>query len=78
MRAPRYRFPDRVRTVTRNIAARMVQDGSVAQTPEDLEAWIARTPAAREALETGGYGTRFTARDLFPLLQAAVADAESA
>jgi len=68
MRPPRYRFPDQVRSTTRSIASRMVRDGSVAQTPEDLEAWIAERAEVRTALETGGYGTQFTAHDLLPLL----------
>jgi hypothetical protein len=72
MRAPRYRFPDEVRSTTRSMASRMVHDGTVAGTPEDLEAWIAGAPDARESLERGGYGTRFTAADLFPLYEAAV------
>jgi hypothetical protein len=69
MRAPRYRFPDQVRSTTRAIASRMVRDGTIADTPEELDAWIAATPDAREPLEQGGFGTAFTAHDLFPLLQ---------
>lgn len=53
----------------------MVRDGTVAQTPEELDTWIANTPEARETLETDGYGTDFTADDLFPLFQALVAKA---
>jgi hypothetical protein len=67
-RAPRYRFPDRVRSTTRDMASEMVRDGTVPETSEQLEAWIAGTPGARGALEAGGYGTRFGAQDLLPLL----------
>lgn len=69
MRPPRYRFPNEVRETTRTIASRMVGDGDIARTPQDLEAWIARAPDVREPLESGGYGREFTADDLFPLLQ---------
>lgn len=69
MRAPRYRFPDEVRTATRGIASRMVADGTCADSPEQLDAWLAAAPEVRETLERGGYGTAFTAQDLFPLLQ---------
>lgn len=75
MRPPRYRFPDEVRDTTRAAASRMVRDGDIARTPEDLEAWIAREPEVRETLENGGYGREFTAHDLFPLLQVMVAQA---
>jgi hypothetical protein len=68
MRAPRYRFPDEVRSTTRAMASRMVHDGTIARTPEELDAWIAREPGVREPLERGGYGTAFTAHDLLPLL----------
>lgn len=73
MRAPRYRFPDQVRSTTRTIATRMVQEGTVAETPEQLDAWISQAPDARQALEAGGYGTAFSSDDLFPLLQVFVA-----
>ena len=69
MRPPRYQFPNEVRETTRAMAARMVGDGTIAQTPEELDAWIARSPDARGPLENGGYGQEFTADDLFPLLQ---------
>jgi hypothetical protein len=75
MRPPRYRFPDEVRTQTRAMADRMVREGTVTRTPEELESWIAGTPEVREALESGGYGTAFTADDLFPLLEVFVAQA---
>lgn len=75
MRPPRYRFPNEVRETTRTIATRMVGDGDVAQTPRDLEAWIAGAPEMRESLERGGYGQEFTADDLFPLLQVLVVKA---
>lgn len=69
MRAPRYRFPDEVRSTTRSIASRMISDGSVATTPEQLDAWISQRPDVRESLVKGGYGKAFTSHDLFPLLQ---------
>jgi hypothetical protein len=72
MRAPRYRFPDEVRSTTRSIASRMIQQGTIARSPEELRTWISRTPDVRERLEEGGYGTAFTAEDLFPLLRAFV------
>ena len=78
MRPPRYRFPNEVRDTTRAAASRMVRDGEIARTPDDLAAWIARTPEAREPLENGGYGSEFTAEDLFPLLQVFVAQAGGA
>jgi hypothetical protein len=69
MRAPRYRFPDEVRSITRTMASQMVRDGAIPETPEQLDAWLAQAPDARQSLERGGYGTAFTARDLFPLLR---------
>lgn len=78
MRDPRYRFPDEVRSVTRNIAARMVKQDLVPASPEQLDIWLESTPAAKEALEKGGWGTRFTSHDLFPLLQVFVAKAPPA
>lgn len=71
MRAPRYRFPDEVRSTTRSIAARMIQEGTIAQTPEELDTWISQRPDIQAPLEKGGYNTAFTAHDLFPLLQVA-------
>jgi hypothetical protein len=75
MRAPRYRFPDEVRSTTRSIASRVVREGTVPGTPDELDAWIARAPEVRESLEQGGYGTRFTSADLFPLFEAGVVQA---
>ncbi len=75
MRPSRYRFPNEVRETTRAMASRMVRDGTTARTPEELDAWISRTPDVRESLESGGYGAEFTADDLFPLLQVFVAQA---
>ena len=57
------------------MASRMVHDGDVAQTPEELDAWIASRPDVREVLDRDGYGTNFTANDLFPLFQIFVAKA---
>jgi len=75
MRAPRYRFPEAVRSTARRIAAQMVRGGTIAETPEALDAWLAREPEARESLERGGYGSAFTAHDLFPLLQVFIVQA---
>ena len=69
MRGPRYRFPDEVRSTTREIASRMVQDGAIPATPEQLDSWISKRPEVKESLERGGYNTAFTPHDLFPLLQ---------
>lgn len=69
MRAPRYRFPDEVRSTTRSMASQMVRDGTVARTPEQLDTWISQRPEVREPLVRGGYGEAFTSHDLFPLLQ---------
>lgn len=75
MRPPRYQFPNEVRETTRAMASRMVGEGTIARTPEELEAWIARAPDAREPLENGGYGQEFSADDLFPLLEVFVVQA---
>lgn len=75
MRDPRYRFSEDVRATTRAIALRMIHAGDVAASPEALEAWIARTDDVRERLTRGGYGSAFTAGDLFPLFHAFVARA---
>lgn len=69
MRGPRYRFPDEVRATTRAMASRMVEEGTIIQTPEQLATWISERAAVRESLERGGYSTAFAAQDLFPLLQ---------
>jgi hypothetical protein len=70
MRPPRYRFPEEVRATTRGIASRMIREEGVARSPEQLAAWIAERPEVREPLVEGGYGTAFTAEDLYPLLAA--------
>ena len=75
MRAPRYRFPNEVRSTTRDIASRMVRDRQIAQTPEELDSWISRAPNIKESLDGAGYGTAFTSDDLFPLLQVFVVQA---
>ena len=72
MRPPRYHFPDEVRSATREMAARSVRAGTVARTPEELDAWILQAPDVREPLERGGYTTEFTASDLFPLYEVMV------
>ena len=68
MRPPRYRFPNEVRTTARGIASRMVQGDAIAQTPEELDAWISGHPDVLSSLERGGYRSAFGAGDLFPLL----------
>ncbi len=78
MRDPRYRFSDDVRATTRAAALRMIHAGTVATSPEALAAWVARTDDLRETLTNGGYGTAFTADDLFPLYQGFVAKATPA
>ena len=75
MRPPRYRFPDEVRSTTRAVASRMVREGAIARTPEELDAWISQAPEVRESLEKGGFGREFTSHDLFPLLEVFVAQA---
>ncbi len=75
MRPPRYHFPDEVRTATREMAAQTVRAGTVARTPEELDAWILQAPDFREPLERGGYTTEFTASDLFPLYEVMVQQA---
>lgn len=72
MRPPRYRFPDEVRSTTRTIAARMVDEGTIAQTPEELDTWISQRPEVQHSLQKGGYNTAFSSHDLFPLLQVLV------
>ena len=78
MRDARYRFSDDVRSMTRAAALRMMHAGAVAASPEELEAWIARTDDLRERLTNAGYGSAFTAHDLFPLLESNVARATAA
>jgi hypothetical protein len=75
MRPPRYHFPDEVRSATREMAAQSVRAGTVARTPEELDAWILQQPGYREPLERGGYTTEFTASDLFPLYEVMVEQA---
>lgn len=70
MRAPRHRFSDSVRDTTRSMAAAMVEEGTVLQTPQELEAWISQRPQVKAPLEEGGYNDAFGAVDLFPLLKA--------
>ena len=75
MRAPRYKFPEEVRATTRAMASRMVEQGSIVRTPEELETWISEAPAVRETLERGGYRTAFSSHDLFPLLEVFIGQA---
>lgn len=46
----------------------MLEEGTVAETPEELGPWVAQRPDVRERLERGGYGAEFSAHDLHPLL----------
>ena len=69
MREARYRFPDEVRAATRAMASRMVDHGAIPRTPDQLEAWVRDEASVRQVLERGGYGDRFSAQDLFPLLE---------
>jgi hypothetical protein len=57
------------------MAAQSVRAGTVAGTPEELDAWIHQAPDVREPLERGGYTTEFTANDLFPLYEVMVQQA---
>ena len=75
MRPPRHRFSDGVRSATREAAARMVADGTVPATAEELDAWIGAAPAIRDAMVRGGYGAAFGAADLLPLLHVFVEQA---
>lgn len=75
MRAPRYRFPDEVRSTTRTIATRMIQEGTIARSPEDLDHWLANEPEVEASLRRGGFGAEFTSRDLFPLLDVFIVQA---
>lgn len=75
MRDPRYRFTDAVRASTRAIALRMIHAGEVAESAAQLDEWILRTDDLRETLVKAGYGSAFSADDLFPLLQSFVAKA---
>jgi hypothetical protein len=78
MRPPRFQFPNEVRSITRTIASAMVGNGNVAETPEQLDTWIGQRPDVRESLRADGYGTDFSAEDLFPLLQVFVGQAGGA
>ena len=75
MRAPRYRFPDEVRDATRTMATQMVRDDRMARGPADLDAWLIASPEMHAAMQRGGYGTAFSAEDLFPLLQVMMTNA---
>jgi hypothetical protein len=57
---------------------RMIHAGTVAESPEALDAWIARTDDLRATLTKGGYGSEFGSEDLFPLFAAFVAKATAA
>lgn len=57
------------------MAAESVRAGTVAGTPEELDAWIHQAPDVREPLKRGGYTTEFTASDLFPLYEVMVQQA---
>lgn len=70
MRAPRHRFSDHVRTITRSMAASMAEEGALVQSPAELDDWISRRPEVKAPLEADGYGSAFNAADLLPLLEA--------
>ena len=78
MRPPRFQFPNEVRSTTRTIASTMVGDRTIAETPEQLGTWIEQRPDVRESLRVKGYGSDFTADDLFPLLQVFIEQAGGA
>ena len=46
----------------------MSAEGTVPAAPAELDEWLTRNPDLQERLVTGGYGTKFTADDLYPLL----------
>ena len=75
MRGPRYRFSDAVRASTRALALRMIHSGNVAVSSQELAQAIERTEDLRAKLVAGGYGTQFTAEDLYPLYEGAVSRA---
>lgn len=75
MRAPRYRFPDEVRDATRTTAIRMVRENRMARGPADLDAWLTANPELHATMQRGGYGTAFSADDLYPLLQVMMTNA---
>ena len=75
MRAPRYHFPEEVRSTTRVVASRMVREGTIARTPEELDAWIEGSPEVKASLARGGYGSHFASHDLLPLLDVFVVQA---
>ena len=75
MRAPRYRFPDEVRSATRAMAERMVRQGDTPGSAEALDRWISANPDVEAPLRKGGYGEQFDAAELMPLLQAQVVKA---
>ena len=75
MRAPRYRFPDEVRDATRTTAIRMVRENRMARGPADLDAWLTANPELHATMQSGGYGTAFSADDLYPLLQVMMTNA---
>ena len=56
----------------------MIHAGTVASSPAELDASIARTEDLRDKLTVGGYGSAFGADDLFPLYEAFVAKATTA
>lgn len=75
MRAPRYRFPEEVRTTTRAMASRMVTESTVVETPAELETWLVANPRDKQSLEKGGFESEFSAADLLPLLQVMIQNA---
>ena len=75
MRAPRYQFPDGVRSATRALAERSVKAGAIPSTSDELDAHIAESPDVQRSLEQGGYGEKFGPGDLFPLFEVFVTKA---
>ncbi|HEX6158563.1 MAG TPA: hypothetical protein VF111_00255 [Thermoanaerobaculia bacterium] len=71
MRPPRHRFSNDVRATTRAIGSQLASAGAdPVDSAAQLDAWIARNDDIRERLTRHGYGTAFTAEDLFPLFEA--------
>ena len=54
------------------MVSRTIASHSVAESSEQMAAWISAEPDVAESLRKGGYGTAFNADDLFPLYQVMV------
>lgn len=57
------------------MAAQMVREDRVARGPPDLDAWLTSNPELHVTMQRGGYGTEFSADDLYPLLQVMMTNA---